>query len=310
MSVLLLVGEADRVATWRGALQAALPKEPVLLPDPDLDRAAVTVALVAAPPPGALAGLPGLRLIQSLWAGVDGLLGDPDLPEAVPLARLVDPGLTASMRDSVLMHVLSLHRRLPDYRAQQAAGLWRPLPQGPASACKVGVLGLGAMGAASATALAGLGYEVWGWSRSPRTLEGVRCTSGDDGLAALLKGCRILVNLLPLTPATAGLLSAGLFERLPPGSALVNLGRGRHLVEDDLLAALATGRLGHAVLDVLAVEPAPPAHPFWRHPRITLTPHVAAPTDPASAAVVAARAVRDLRAGRPVAHLVRRGRGY
>ncbi len=184
----------------------------------------------------------------------------------MPLARLVDPALTAAMRDSVLLHVLSLHRRLPDYRAQQAAGLWRPLPQGPASGCKVGVLGLGAMGAASAAALAGLGYEVWGWSRSPRTLEGVRCTAGDDGLAALLEGCRILVNLLPLTPATAGLLSAGLFRRLPPGAALVNLGRGRHLVEDDLLAALATGRLGHAVLDVLAVEPAPPAHPVLAPP--------------------------------------------
>ncbi len=310
MSVLLLMGGSASEAKWRAALAAALPEEPVLLPGPGLDRAAVTVALVAAPPPGALAGLPGLRLIQSLWAGNDGLLGDPDLPQAVPLARLVDPALTASMRDSVLLHVLSLHRRLPEYHAQQAAGLWRPLPQAPASDCKVGVLGLGAMGAASAAALAGLGYEVWGWSRSPRALDGVRCAAGDDGLAALLEGCRVLVNLLPLTPDTAGLLSAALFQRLPPGAALVNLGRGRHLVEDDLLAALATGRLGHAVLDVLAVEPAPPAHPFWRHPRITLTPHVAASTDPASAAVVAARAVRALRAGRPIAHLIQRGRGY
>ncbi len=310
MSVLLLVGDADAEAAWRRGLDAALPEEPVLLPSPGLDRAAVTVALVAAPPPGALADLPNLRLIQSLWAGVDGLLADTSVPDGVPLARLVDPALTAAMRETVLLHVLSLHRRLPEYRAQQAEALWRPLPQGPASTAKVGLLGLGAMGAAAATALAGLGFAVWSWSRSVRTLDGVRCVSGEDGLARLLDGCRILVNLLPLTSDTAGLLSAGLFRRLPPGAGLINLGRGRHLVEDDLLAALDGGRLGHAVLDVLDMEPAPPGHPFWRHPRITLTPHVAATTDPASAAVVAARAVRDLRAGRPVANLVRRPLGY
>ena len=310
MSVLLLVGDADDEAGWHAALSAALPDEPVLLPGPGLDRAAVTVAVVAAPPPGALAGLANLRLIQSLWAGVDGLLGDPTMPETVPLARLVDPALTAEMRESVLLHVLSLHRRLPDYRAQQQARRWRPLPQRRASDCKVGVLGLGVMGAASALALAGLGFEVWGWSRSPRALDGVRCVSGDDGLARLLGGCRILVNLLPLTPETGGVLGADLFGQLAPGAGLVNLGRGRHLVEADLLAALESGRLGHAVLDVLAVEPAAPAHPFWSHPRITLTPHVAAASSPSSAALVAARAVRDLRAGRPVANLVRRGAGY
>lgn len=310
MSVLLVVGEAEQMTGWHEALTAALPEEPVLLPGPQLDRNAVTVAVVAAPPAGALQGLPGLQLIQSLWAGVDGLLADATIPTTVRLARLVDPRLTASMVESVLLHVLSLHRRLPEYRAQQDRRIWRSLAQPTASDRPVSVLGLGELGAAAARALAELGFPVSGWSRSGRTVPGVRCLSGPAGLAAVLDGCEILVNLLPLTAATERLLSADLFNRLPRGAGLVNLGRGRHLVEADLLAALDGGQVGHAVIDVLAEEPARPDHPFWSHPGITLTPHVAAPSDRFSAARIAADAVRDLRAGQMVANLVERRQGY
>lgn len=310
MSVLLVVGDVEDRASWHVALSSALPGEDIVLPGAGLGRAEVTVAIVAAPPHGSLSGLPKLRLIQSLWAGVDGLLADPTLPDQVPVARLVDPELTASMVESVLLHVLSLHRQIPEYRALQAERTWRPLPQPRASERQVGVLGLGELGRAAGQALAGLGFPVTGWSRSARRLDGVHCLEGEAGLARLLADSKILVNLLPLTPATAGILSERRFSQLPRGAGLINLGRGGHLVEADLLAALDTGQLGHAVLDVLGVEPAPPTHPFWTHPRITVTPHVAAPTDRHSAALIAARAIRDLHAGRRVANLVNRARSY
>ncbi|MGI4745774.1 MAG: 2-hydroxyacid dehydrogenase [Janthinobacterium lividum] len=310
MSVLLVTGEADKSSVWLPTIALALPEEQVVQPGPGLDRAAVTVAIVAAPPAGSLQDLPNLVFIQSLWAGVDGLMADPTVPAHVPLARLVDPALTAMMVESVLLHVLSLHRQMPAYRAFQADRTWQFLAQKPAAERQVGILGLGVLGRAACVALAGLGFAVSGWSRSPRQVAGVRCLHGDAGLAALLATSEILVNLLPLTPETQGILCARTFSQLPHGAGLINLGRGRHLVEADLPAALETGQLDHAVLDVLVVEPAPSDHPFWTHKRITLTPHVAAATDPASAASIAAQAVRDLRAGRPIRNLVDRAQAY
>lgn len=310
MSVLLVTGEAETSSAWMQTIEAALPEEQVVQPGPALDRAAVTVAIVAAPPAGSLQALPNLAFIQSLWAGVDGLMADPTVPRHVPLARLVDPALTAMMVESVLLHVLSLHRQMPAYRAFQADCTWQFLAQKPAADRHVGILGIGVLGQAACVALVRLGFTVSGWSRSPREVAGVRCLHGDTGLAALLASSEILVNLLPLTPNTQGILCARTFSQLPHGASLINLARGRHLVEPDLLAAIETGQLDHAVLDVLVVEPAPADHPFWTHPRITLTPHVAAATEPASAASIAAQAVRDLRAGRPIRNLVERHQAY
>ncbi len=310
MSVLLVVGNGKVEAEWFRAVAAALPDEQVVRPGDGFDPDAVAVALVAGPPAGALRGLRNLLLIQSLWAGVDGLLADPTLPASTPLARLVDPQLTASMSESVLLHVLWLHRQMPAYRRFQAERAWRPLPQPSAGERRVGVLGLGSLGRAACATLSGLGFAVSGWSRTEQDLAGVRCLSGPAGLAALLDGCEILVNLLPLTAETGSVLSAGLFARLARGAGVINMGRGRHLMEADLLAALDAGQVGHAVLDVLTVEPAPPEHPFWTHPRITLTPHVAASSDPRTASAIAAEAVRAVRNGRPVAGLVSRARGY
>ncbi|NPD69220.1 glyoxylate/hydroxypyruvate reductase A [Lichenicola cladoniae] len=310
MSVLLVTGEAETSGAWMHTIAAALPEERVVQPGPGLDRAGVTVAIVAAPPAGSLQDLPNLAFIQSLRAGVDGLMADPTVPAHVPVARLVDPALTAMMVESVLLHVLSLHRQMPAYRAFQAAGAWQFLAQKPAAERQVGVLGLGVLGQAACTALAGLGFVVSGWSRSPRQVAGIRCLHGDGGLEAVLASSEILVNLLPLTPRTEGILDARAFSQLPRGAGLINMAHRWHLVEADLLAALETGQIDHAVLDVLVVEPAPADHPFWRHERITLTPHVAAATDPASAAAIAAQAVRDLRAGRPIRNLVHRAQAY
>lgn len=275
---------------WRGLLERALG-ETVTLGLPD-DRGAVEIAVVANPPPGQLATLPNLRFVQSAWAGVDGLMADPALPRDIALARLIDPTLAAQMAEAVAAHVLALHRQAPAYAAQQARGLWRKLPQPPTTERPVGLLGYGEMGRACGKVLTALGFPVSQWTRS----------SGD--LGELLAGSEIIVNLLPLTPETREILGAETFARMRPGAAIINVGRGGHLAEADLIPALDSGRLGHAILDVFETEPLPSGHPFWGHPKITITPHAAAITDPASGALRAAENIARFRAGEPVTGLV------
>ena len=297
----LLCGDMDAAEAqlWREALSAALPEASWL--DADTARAQadeVQAAVVANPPPGSLQGLPKLRLIQSLWAGVDRLLADATLPRDVPIARMVDPVMSAAMAETVLWAVLSLHRDFFAYARQQLRGLWRTHEQRRADELRVLVLGQGEMGRAAAARLAALGYRVTGWRRDGTPLSG------------LLPRADIVINLLPLTPATRGLLDARFFAALPAGASVVNLGRGAHVVDDDLLAALDRGHLRHAVLDVFHTEPLPAGHPFWAHPRVTVLPHAAAATDPRSAAAVAAANLRAAHDGRPIAHAVDRQRAY
>lgn len=298
---LLLAGNFDpgEEGVWRAALQAALPEAALLTPAQAQQAAPeVVAAIVANPPPGSLQGLPGLRLIQSLWAGVDRLLADPTLPPGVPLARMVDPAMNAAMAETALWAVLSLHRHFFSYAAQQRQGLWQPLPQRRADEVRVLVLGQGQMGGTAAARLAQQGYAVSGWRRD------------GQALAPRLAQADIVVNLLPLTPATRGLLNAAFFAALPRGAGVVNLARGAHLVDEDLLAALASGQVGHAVLDVFHQEPLPTAHAYWQHPQVTVLPHAAAATDPRSAARVAAANVRAVLAGGEPAHRVERARAY
>ena len=299
MAILVAAGfDDDEWAAWWPLLQAALPNERLLR---DRDAAApheIDIALVANPPPGSLRGLPNLRLIQSLWAGVDRLLADASVPADVPLARMVDPAMNETMAQTALWAVSSLQRGFFDYAAQQREGVWKQHALRRADETTVAVLGMGQMGQAAAHALTQHGYRVIGWTRSA------------GPLAQVLAQADIVVNLLPLTPDTRGLLDAAAFAQMPRGASLVNLARGAHVVDADLLAALDGGQLRRAVLDVFATEPLPAAHPFWSHPSITVLPHVAAPTDPRSAAPVAARNIRALRAGRPLENLVDRGRGY
>ncbi|HEX6723104.1 MAG TPA: glyoxylate/hydroxypyruvate reductase A, partial [Burkholderiaceae bacterium] len=248
-----------------------------------------------------------------LWAGVDRLLDDPTLPPDVPIARMVDPTLTAAMAETALWAVLSLHRGFFVYQRQQRSGVWRQLPQRRADELPVTVLGLGTMGLACARALALQGYRVTAWTRDGAAREvplNVTHVHGVDALWPCLNGTSIVVNLLPLTPATRGLLDARFFAALPRGAALVNLARGAHVVEADLRAALGSGRLGHAVLDVFDNEPLDAKHPFWRHPKVTVLPHVAALTDARSAAALVAANVQALADGQPIAHLIDRARGY
>ena len=290
----------DEWRAWWPLLTAALPGERLVRDRAEADAADITVALVANPPSGALQGLPSLALIQSLWAGVDRLLADASVPVQVPLARMVDPSMNATMAETALWAVLALQRGFFDYAAQQRAGVWRQHPLRRSDDVNVAVLGLGQMGARALEALARQGYRVTGWSTR----------AGDAALPQVLAGADIVVNLLPLTPATRGLFNAATFAQMRRGASLVNLARGAHVVDADLLDALASGQLAHAVLDVFHTEPLPPGHAFWAHPRITVLPHMAAPTDPRSAAPIAAANVHALRAGRPLAHLVDRARGY
>lgn len=302
---------ADEWAQWWPRLQAALPNERLLRDRDDATPSEIEVALVANPPIGSLDGLPNLRLIQSLWAGVDRLLADVSVPAAVPLARMVDPAMNEAMAQTALWAVLGLQRDFLDYAAQQRAGIWRQRPLRRADELSVAVLGLGQMGRAVARRLAQHGGRVLGWSRSASVaVDGVERHIGAESLPAVLAQAQVVINLLPLTAETRGLFDAATLALLPRGASLVNLARGAHVVEADLLVALDTGHLRRAVLDVFAIEPLPADHPFWRHPAVTVLPHVAAPTDPRSAATIAARNVTALREGRRFENLVDRTRGY
>ena len=301
--------DAPQWAAWQGALAAALPDETFVRAAAAGDTS-IDVALVANPPVGALCDLPALRFVQSLWAGVDRLLADASVPAHLPLARMVDPAMNDAMAETALWAVLTLHRDHVRYARQQTERLWRQWPQRRADEIGVLVLGLGEMGRTCARRLADNGYRVSGWSTRAATLPGIATHAGAVGLEGALAEADIVVNLLPLTDTTRGLFDTRTFARMKPGAALVNLARGAHVVEADLIAALDAGGLAHAVLDVYASEPLVAAHPFWTHPGITVLPHVAAQTDPRSAAMIAARNVRALRAGEPLAHLVDRQRGY
>ena len=303
---------AERADWWR-ALTDALPDDDWIDPAIDGTQSArwreADIAVVANPMPGRLAGCARLKLIQSLWAGVDRLMADATLP-AAPIARMVDPMMNLAMAETATWAVLSLHRRAFDYAAQQRRTQWRQLPQKRADEVDVLVLGLGEMGRATALRLAALGYRVGGWSSRARAVDGVATSAGWAALPAALGAADIVVNLLPLTDDTRGLFDRTRLAQLRAGASLVNLARGAHVVEKDLLEALNTGRLAHAVLDVFDTEPLPATHVFWFHPQVTVWPHAAAQTDLRSAAAVVAANVEAVRRGEPAAHLVDRSRGY
>ncbi len=311
MSILVAADfSAAEWAAWWPALHAALPGEQFLRERGDTPADSIDIALVANPPAGALQGLPALRLIQSLWAGVDKLLADPTVPTRVALARMVDPALNAAMAQTALWAVLSLHRGFFTCAEQQRARQWRQHAQRRADEVPVAVLGLGQMGRSVAQRLVQNGYPVHGWSARPAVADGVATSAGDTALPQVLAAARIVINLLPLTPATRGFFNAARFAQMKRGTSLVNLARGAHMVEADLLAALDNGHLSHAVLDVFSTEPLPNDHAFWAHPQVTVLPHIAALTDARSAAQVVAGNVQALRQGAPLQHLVDRVRGY
>lgn len=295
---------------WRALFAELMPDLAFVhwreVPDP----AVVDAAICWLPPEGWLASFPNLKLVHSLGAGVDHVLKDKRYPAHVPLVRLVDPAMTRAMTDFVTFQVLRLHLEEPTYRRQQQVGLWEPhTPMRPADR-RVGILGLGELGTATAAVLVGLGFDVSGWSRSPKDLPQVACFSGEAGFSDFLARNDILVCLLPLTPQTEGILCAANFAQMPKGAGIINVGRGGHVVEADLLAALASGQLSEAVLDVFSTEPLPEAHPFWAHQRILVTPHVAAVTNPVTASLVVVENLRRLMRGEAWPDRVDLANGY
>jgi len=276
-TAILYAGAAARGQAWvRRVAETTTDLELRVWPDIG-DPREIEYLVAWTVPAGLPAALPRLRAVFSVGAGVD-QLDLAAIPAHLPLARMLEPGIEACLTSYVAMAVLSLHRGLPAYLAQQRAARWQALPVRPPAACRVGLLGLGRLGTAAARSLRGLGFPVSGWSRREKALEGIACHHGSDGLGHLLAGTDILVCLLPLTSQTRGILNAKTFASLPRGAGVVNAARGAHLVEADLLDALASGQISAAVLDVTAIEPLPPAHPFWRHERILLTPHIGAVT--------------------------------
>lgn len=247
------------------------------------------------------------RAVLNLWAGVERIVGNPTLTQ--PLCRMVDPALTQGMVEYVAGHVLRYHLGLDDHITQQD-GVWRPTAPPLASERRVVVLGLGALGQACATALVALGFVVHGWARRVRDVPGVMCHAGPEGLAQALAQGDIVVTLLPQTAETQNLLNAQRLALLPHGARLINPGRGPLIDDDALLAALDSGQVGHATLDVFRTEPLPAGHPFWAHPRVTVTPHIAAETRPRSAARVIVDNIVRGQAGQPFLHRVDSGAGY
>jgi len=300
---------------WKARFDEVCPDRRVLqLPGADFDPAEVHYAAVWKPDPGELAGFPNLAVIFNLGAGVDALMADASLPK-VPLVRVAVSDLTNRMTEYVVLHVLMHHRQELYLRASQRDKRWAPKFQWPASAVAVGIMGLGTLGANAAEVLNRIGLRVAGWSRSPRQIDGIECFHGKPQLEAFLRRTDILVCLLPLTPDTRGILKRDLFAKLnrdgPIGApVLINAGRGGLQNEEDILACLDDGTLGAASLDVYATEPLPPDSPFWTHPKILLTPHNAADTDPDEISKYVARQIERFEAGGALENVVDPARGY
>lgn len=306
----LFYSESDAPQPWREAFGRAFPQLPFRVwPEPGAEEA-VRYALVWKPVSGLLSRLPNLKAIISLGAGVDHILRDPQLPEGVPIIRLRDAGFAQQMAEYSAYAVLHFQHRMPEFLAQQRQTDWRQLEPGLTRDWRVGVMGLGAIGGRIAQQLAALGFPVMGWSRSAKRLDGIETFHGENGLHNFLSRARVAVNVLPLTPQTEDILNARRFAVMPRGAFVVNIGRGAHLVEQDLLDALDSGQLGGAMLDVFREEPLPRNHPFWHHPKIVVTPHVAGVTIPSEAESQVIEIVRTLERGEIPPGVVDRSRGY
>jgi len=307
--MLWFYSELDDAAAWTAALARELPDLTVDTSSTPRAPDAVRFALVFRPPPGALAALPRLEAIFSLAAGVEDLLADPTVPD-LPLCRMVDPALTATVADYAHLVVLRAQREFDRFERAQRSAAWAHAIPRLAEDVTVAVLGLGEIGGAVARRLRDQGYDVRGWSRTPKPSADLTSHHGPTGLRAAVAAADVVIAVLPATPATGELFDARFFAALKPGATFVNLGRGAQLDDNALLAALESGQLGGAVLDVFRTEPLPPDHPFWRHDRILVTPHVAGSTLPRTGAAVVADNIRRAQAGEPLRHAVARERGY
>ena len=309
---LLLAVPPSWSGLWTVPLAEVAPDLIVKVHDKDAyDPASIDYALSFKPPPGLLKTLPNLKAVFSLGAGVDGFIADPDYPRHIPLTRFVDHTLSREMAQYCVMHALIRHRRQRGFDAFQRESKWRQsFPEQRTEDTRIGILGLGEIGTLVAARLREHDFTVAGWSRTKKTVDGVESFAGDAQLQPFLGRSDILICLLPLTPQTRHILNKNTFAMLPKDGFVINVARGGHLVESDLIAAIDSGHLSGAALDVFETEPLPPTSPLWQHPKITVTPHIAAMSDPRRMAQMAANGIARCESGLPLENVVDFARGY
>lgn len=307
---LLFYSQFDSPEHWEGHLRNAMPDLDFRVWPEIGDPKDIEAALVWKMPEGELAKLPNLKLIVNLGAGVDSIVADKSLPAGVPIARIADPEMSRMMAQFVLLAVLRHHRNFVAFERAQKERRWEYIHPKETRETAVGIMGLGQLGGTAALELARQGFEVRGWSRTEKALGGVACFHGDAGLAPFLRELDVLVAMLPYTPQTDGVIDAGVFGKLKKGAAFVSVGRGRTVDEDALVAALKSGQVGEATLDVFREEPLAPAHPLYTFDQVLVTPHLASVSVPRSAAEQVVENIRRARAGRPLLNIVDPQRGY
>lgn len=277
---LIIIRQDGKIDFWKQALKAESPELEVYSYLEDHPKDKIEMALVWKHPEGSLAEYPNLKLIASNGAGVDFIFEDSNMPENIPITRIVDTKLAEDMSEHVLAVILSHLKNLDAYKLQQTQGVWKPRNYYRISEFTVGIMGLGELGGVLANDLVRFGFKVQGWANSHKSIEKVKTFAGDEELPKFLSSSEILVCLLPLTDKTTGILNASLFEQLPKNAFVINVARGGHLVDDDLIAMLDNGHLSGAGLDVYHQEPLPTSHPFWQHQKIHMTPHYASVSEP------------------------------
>ena len=299
-----------RATLWKDHMSALLPDFKFFLDSETIDKKSVEFAIVWKPKPGWLKTFPNLKCIISVGSGIDHILNDPQLPTHIPIIRTTGKDLSTRMREYVVLHVLRLHRNLQESEAGQKFQEWRQIIEPPANQRNIGIMGLGNLGADCARTLSTIGFNVSGWSRSEKKIESITCFWGADGRNKLLEKSHIIVCMLPLTPHTEGILNSELFSHLPKGASIINVARGEHLVEADLLKALSSGQLSAATLDVFREEPLPQKHPFWDHKNILVTPHVASLIDPVAGGKSIAKNLKNFIRGVHIENLIPPGKDY
>jgi glyoxylate/hydroxypyruvate reductase A len=305
-----LLGEIKYLEEWQQLLKNRLPDYEVCVWPEVGDETQVDILMTWKYPPGIIRRFCNIKLIISLGAGVDYLVGDADIAAAVPIVRLVAAGLSVQMAEYVTLAVLLFQRRFLDYLACKESRQWQYLPAPSADRFTVGMMGMGVLGSYVAEKLKLFSFPLRAWSRTPKEIEGIESFSGNDRLATFLSQCRVLVCLLPLTSETTGILQASLFSALPKGAFLINVARGQHLVEQDLIAALESGQIGGACLDVFQQEPLAPESLLWSHSQVIVTPHISAVTMPSEVIEQVVGAVHCLESGTALQNLVQLDRGY
>ncbi|AQU84217.1 MULTISPECIES: 2-hydroxyacid dehydrogenase [unclassified Halomonas] len=307
---ILFVAKAPKPERWTNLIQACLPDAEIRVWDPDMPVWHADYAIVWQPPAALFEKERGLKAIFNLGAGIDALLKVPNLPNELPVVRLEDAGMSVQMAEYVAYHVIETSREMRGFRQQEAVGEWklrRPIQR---SEWPIGVLGLGHIGQRVARTLAALDYPVYGWARSAHAIEGVTSFAGDAQLDAFLSETRVLINTLPLTDATRDLIDYTLLSKLKPQACVINVGRGEHLVDDDLCRSIAEGQVSRAVLDVFRQEPLPAEHSFWSMSEVTITPHISARTLRETTIDQIADKIQALEAGEPITGIIDIARGY